>query len=765
MTNEEITEALKDIPILDVAEGLGIEVTQNHMTRCFIHDDKDPSLKVYIQTHSFYCFGCSKGGDVISLVENHRGIGFQEARKWLAERFIPDLLPRLNKHKEAISPEKGELYEKAPLYEMLFDYGRKLLYEPVGKETLKYLLSRGYKEENLRQTEWIYYPPDKKIREYLLSKAPKAKTLISNLHLQGTGGENFSRLALPYRNRRGIITGFAKRATDKREQKYDSTKGLKKHDLFNLCNCRRAKELLMVEGYPDALYFPTLGINNVVAIGQGILSKTHIEGLKSFKVKQVTIAFDNDEKGTGENNTENAIKLLNQAGIDPFVIDPPQLGEYKDPDEYIQGRGVEAFKQLINSAQGSAKWIAKRILSKHNKQSLQTDRGFKEVLDELVAYEGTLTNPIDSRQFKEAIRDNLDISESDLDILTIDHREKKAREQIKTTYGEMLKEGTRLYEEGRLLDLKGYLEDTLKDIRVKSVTRTVTPYTLDDLNKHLQQSRDGLYTGYSDLDKLVTIPQGAITIIAGRPSHGKTTFLMNLCLYMTGTYTDRSFLFFSYEEDKGRIALKFINILSGTVIVETRNLKELETYLRRNSTHNKSIEDGKDMFKTLTEGNRLWIIDEPLSVDDLSDTVTHIAEHYDIGAVFIDYIQKVKIKSKYPTRQIELQKISERILETAKSLSIPIILGCQLGRDKTSDVVRLDNLREAGDIENDANLVLGLFNYAMNKAQDQGETLKDRLVDLQVTILKQREGRVNENVTLEFDRPILTIKDKEGGKW
>jgi len=206
--------------------------------------------------------------------------------------------------------------------------------------------------------------------------------------------------------------------------------------------------------------------------------------------------------------------------------------------------------------------------------------------------------------------------------------------------------------------------------------------------------------------------------------------------------------------------------LSGEVISDNDNKGQLENYLRGNHTGRPKIEEGKAHFKTLTESGRLWVIDEPYFVDDLTDTIAYLKERHDIGAVFIDYIQKVKIKGRYQTRQIELQRISERILETAKVLSLPVLLGAQLGRDtQHTDKVRLDNLRERGDIEQDANLVLGLYNEAMQKAQDRDETLKERKVDLKLTILKNRNGIVNEDVILSFDRPILTITENDKGTW
>ncbi len=305
------------------------------------------------------------------------------------------------------------------------------------------------------------------------------------------------------------------------------------------------------------------------------------------------------------------------------------------------------------------------------------------------------------------------------------------------------------------------LDERIPDLRAKAVTRVLEPYTLQALQEDIAQTRPGLKTGYESLDKLITIPQGAITVVAGRPSHGKTTLLLNILLNMVRTYTDRPFFFFSYEESKRQVGLKLLNILSGELIDERQNLIQLENYIRGKNTGRQKIEEGKAQFKDFTKSGRLWVIDEPYFVDDLTDTIAHLKDRHDIGAVFIDYIQKVKIKGKYEMKQLEIQKISERILETAKTLSIPVIMGAQFNR-QAGEEPKLEHLREAGDIEKDANLVLGIYNEAMQKAQDRHETLKDRKVDLKFTILKNRNGIVNEEIILSFDRPILTIKELWG---
>lgn len=294
------------------------------------------------------------------------------------------------------------------------------------------------------------------------------------------------------------------------------------------------------------------------------------------------------------------------------------------------------------------------------------------------------------------------------------------------------------------------------------IEKIVHPYTINDIQEELLYTKEGLKTGYAELDEMVRIPNKAITLVAGRPSHGKTTFMLNLFLNLINQYPDHHFYFFSYEETRLQIAIKLINILSGWIFNESQNLIQLEGYIRSGCTYFGMVEEGKKIYQELVASGRLIIVGESYYIQELPSIISSLKSKAPLGAVFIDYIQKIKNKQKFGTRQLELADTSHIILETAKTSSIPIILGAQLGRDKENkNKVRLENLREAGDLEQDANLVLGLHNLAMEKAQDEQSQLTDRKVELKITPLKNRNGPVNKTVSLDFDRPILQIKSKK----
>lgn len=764
----DIKDTLKDtITIEEVIKQLGISGLTNQggnlqgpcptghastSKKCFV---------AYPNTNSFYCFNCQIGGDIFNLVMEVRGVDFIGALRWITETFRQDLLPELSKYKGEVNPVVKEYAQKASIYELVYQYGKDLLYKPEGKEALDYLTQRGYTEENLKQTDWIYYPPEKDIKAYILKQQPEVKEELNKVSLQGVGGDLF-RLATPYRDRWGNITGFAKRATSPEGVKvgdnlyrWSYTAGLTKPDLFNFNRCRREQTLVIVEGIPDALYLPTLGLKNVVAITQGALGDRHIEGLQAFGVKRVILALDNEE--TGLRNTEAAIDKLKGTGISVFVVDPNSLGRYKDPDLLVVNEGIGAFETLIDSAQAAAKWKAGRLLSKHPK----TDIGQDLILGEALEYSDNLDDLM-AKQFMETIAQGLNLDYKDLEPRLLDHQQRQAEIKRGQTLKKVLEQAEVLRREGNLGAAIDLLKSSQRDLAPSKVAKEVIrPYTLQDLTRDIEDTQPGLQTGYEDLDKLVTIPQEAITIIAGRPSHGKTTMLLNLLIRMANKYPDKTFLYFSYEETRKQLGIKLLNILSQDVINEAQNLASLEGYLRGGHISRDRIEEGKRQLEELTSGGRVWLIDEPLFVDNLEAVITDMANRYPIGAVFIDYIQKVRIRGKYGARQLEVAAISAKLLDLAKEVSIPIILGAQFGRkDGKTATLKLDNLREAGDIEQDANLVIGLWNDAMAIAEDRNQKITDRKVNLETVILKNRNGAVNDTETLTFDRPILTIADK-----
>jgi replicative DNA helicase len=265
---------------------------------------------------------------------------------------------------------------------------------------------------------------------------------------------------------------------------------------------------------------------------------------------------------------------------------------------------------------------------------------------------------------------------------------------------------------------------------------------------------------------VVRIPEGAVTIVAGRPSHGKTTVLLNLLANLLRSYPEQRFAFFSYEEARSRLALKLIMILADQVLRNGDNqAATLELLQGEAAFNNQAVEAAKQEFGAWTSSGRLLLSDKRLVAEDLAGTIGHLHEEQGLGGCLVDYIQKISVLRPASQRYLDVKRASELLLEQAVRTNVPLVLGAQLGRPaggKSGSAVRLDNLRESGDIEQDANVVLGIWNKAVNVdvEAEQDEVEKEWRgadSDLMVAVLKNRNGRAGVKEYLAFNRDTLRL--------
>jgi len=766
MTTNETLE-YKIYPNLDITTVLSVfsdlnpqDKGRNYQVNC----PKCSKREAYVYKNNFLFIGCSrknecgKSTSIWNYLQEKDNLSQQETFGKLAE-LAGHSLPELHNH---ITEEMSNFYKKANMLEEANNLFKGYIKEEKNKGVLNYLTNtRGYNEEEITSMELGLFPKGNKLETDLKAKGfiiPEMEE--AGLLSKGLGTDY--QLTIPYRNPSGHIKGFIIRTILSEEDrkakdipKYKNTKGTEFDSLFNLNKASGLKDLIVCEGPLDSLIATEKGIKGVVSTCTNQITGRQIEDTIKRGIKSLTLFMDSDT--AGQKGTERTIHKLVQTNLNVYVVS--LSSEYKDPDELLRTKGKEIFEESLSHVESAYKWIGESYIRKRDTtKDIERDKTIEEAL----AFHETISDPLNAKDFLDVIKEGTDIPEAVLSELALTYNEKKARTKQLQGYKDFAFEFQSLVEEGNSEQIKELIDDRIPKLRSMASAKPKAPYSFDELLSDIRGTREGLKTGFEELDKKITIPQEAITIVAGRPSHGKTTLLLNLLLNMANIYEDRTFLFFSYEESKRQIGLKLINILAEEIIDEAQNLKQIENYLRGPSTSRNNIEIAKKEFKELAEDKRIWIIDESYFIEDLIDALAYFNERYSIGAVFIDYIQKIKIKNSFATRQLEIQRISELILEASKSLSLPIILGAQLGRDKEhANKVRLDNLRESGDIEQDANLVIGLHNDAMEKAQDREEPLTISEVDIILSILKNRNGMVNESIVLTFNRPTLKISDKE----
>ena len=781
----DVKEQLKDtVRIEDVAHALGFDITKRTArelkTSCPVHHGQTDSVSINIEGQFFKCFGCDYKGDLFSMVMGKLAIDFKDALKWLCQNFRTDLLPEISKREYNASPEVKKFYERASLLDMLYQHGKDLLYGDRGKDALAYLTGhRKYDVETLKKTEWFYLLPDLEARDYL-RKSGATDDALKEFHLQGYWGDVF-RLAFPYRDRRGAITGFVKRAIEpkgieierdgkKTLQRFDSSKGTEKTDIFNLYKCKGADTVVIVEGYPDSIYLTALGIPTV-AFGQASISQAYVEGLIQFDVKRVIISLDNDAVPKHDATLKALEAIRKTRKIKGYVIDPTSMTPNKDLDEVYRAEGIEKVRKLIESPLTDAEYTARRIMAKHDiSQAIEYDKA----KEELFTYADN-----DYLDFTEATR-VIDFTRTALNIppeviegeISAIHS-KRNREEEQAVYTTLARD---LSKAESIADARKLIKEAQEDgARLSAGDTFPPPFDGDRLKAFLQEKKDrgaGYKTGYPSLDgKGIRIRPGAITLIGGRPGHGKTTFMLNMLVNMLRDeeYRKKSFFFFTYEEPAGDLTVKIINLLAGKVLDEYRNTDAIEEYLQQGKTTSPELNKAHDEFKTYVKSGQLYIVNEAYTAEALTAHISTLADRYDMGPVFLDYIQKIRPgkAGDHYSRQTEVQYVSNLLLnEGAIRNNVPIVSGAQLNREAvTEEDLSLEQFREAGDLEQDANTALFVWNKQKEKRQLERAVEDPNISTTKRTKLQAKLDAMN---SMEYDRGdvplnVHIMKNRGGG--
>ncbi len=242
----------------------------------------------------------------------------------------------------------------------------------------------------------------------------------------------------------------------------------------------------------------------------------------------------------------------------------------------------------------------------------------------------------------------------------------------------------------------------------------------------------GLSTGLIDLDKMTNgFRPGNMIIIAARPSVGKSSLAMNIA---EAVAVDQKLPvgLFSLEMTEDELIER---ALLSRARVNIRNVRE-------------GFISERDYPKITLSATRFSVapiyIDDSsgLSIMELRARARRMAQMYGIKIFIIDYIQLLHSTArKAQTRQQEIGDISRGCKSLAKDLNVPVVVLAQLNRDIEKDKnrkPRLSDLREAGDLEQDADIVGMLYKPKTGDDDDSG--WEREAVPVNLLIAKQRSG-------------------------
>ena len=709
---------------------------------------------------------------IIDYVMSRDSITFIEAVNKLAN-IVGLQVPKGDYDEYRSDSIKTNLLEDANSY---FTYSLETLEE--AKEIKDYLLSRGYKEEHIKYMELGYVPSQDRVINYLLSKGHSKET-IDNF-IQDTRIFKTHKLSIPYRTG-AYFKGFKFRTTGEDKPKYINSTGLDKSGgFFNLSGLKGDKDLVIVEGELDSLHASVKGVENVVSIGGSKPSPEQIRNAIQRGAKAFSICLDREphkEEETTKTVNEVIEIILNEGVNKVYIVTLPDLGGGKtDPDRLIKEKGVDSFKEAIKGAKPYYKFYYDQIISKYLKINEATgtikDKEEDLFIDEIVSTGLKIKNPIDrSRYISLSLKllKPLGITE-DIISITIDKLQyKEDTEQKAKAVNRILSTASDLQAKGQYDKALEILERGLPDIKLKDKSTVFSsllkPIEENEVKQRQALKPEGVGSGYTINGEEITIPAGAISVIAGATSHGKTALLINLALNIVKDPKEGEVHFFSYEEDSDAILLNTLNTYIGEELSQN-NRKSIKSYFKTGSTEfiererrDIFIDQKERFFKELIDNRKLNIHYCNYNSETLIEAIRYLNKYAKPKAILIDYIQLLNLpEGKYKTysRQEEIKQICIALKDLSIETGLPIILGAQFNREVVNHLkVHATNIGEAGDIERIANLILGIWNCNKTPIGTDSELKKINDINtkgtIYTTVLKNRGGKSDIFTNLKFN--------------
>ena len=301
---------------------------------------------------------------------------------------------------------------------------------------------------------------------------------------------------------------------------------------------------------------------------------------------------------------------------------------------------------------------------------------------------------------------------------------------------------------------------------------SLTPSKDPTLDQIINQTIESIETsgnyvkyGFNILDNLAGgMTKGEITVIAGRPSHGKTTFAVNLIK----NFIDQGLRVLCINRE-----MTNIEMMKKLIVLESGKLSYSD--VRMNNMNDQSYKELVAVNERIVEKytNRLFMCD---TARDLTTSTAQIMKH-NPDVVVDDYIQLIKMEG-YDQRRFELETVMNEYKWLAKTYKIVPILVSQLNRDiekRIDPVPKMSDLAESGSIEQVAeNILFVYYDYKVN--YEESETGKDHI---QIVAAKVRYGEnrkllfgfngdrvlfhenINKGINGDRENVIIEAKDDE----
>jgi len=336
---------------------------------CPFHQEKTPSFYVSPEKQLWHCYGCQKGGDHFTFIQDIDHLDFKGALRLLADKtgVVLEESPGAGRQREL----KRTIQRLNLLAAQYFHHI--LLENQAGQRALIQLESRGVTRASMTEFQLGFAPAgqrkDNLVRFLRKHGVSDTELLEAGLAIKPDGGGELwdrfrQRIIIPIHDEHGELVAFGGRVIDDTNQpKYLNTSQTALYDkgrtLFNLHRARKSihemKHAVLMEGYFDAITAWQANVTNVVTTSGTALSDHQVRLLKR-ETQELVLAFDRDDAGL--NATQRAIELASKSGVYIKVVRVPQG---KDPDDYLRAN-PDGWANLREHALPEWEYLLRQVL-------------------------------------------------------------------------------------------------------------------------------------------------------------------------------------------------------------------------------------------------------------------------------------------------------------------------------------------------------------------------------------------------------------------
>ncbi|HEC1884684.1 TPA: DNA primase [Campylobacter jejuni] len=392
ITKESIENLSQRLNIVDIIENY-IEVKKqgsSFVCICPFHADKNPSMHINPTKGFYHCFACKVGGDAFKFVMDYEKLSFADAVEKVAS--LSNFTLSYTKEKQE---NKKELKSILPSLNAYFKDNLK-----HHKEVLTYLYQRALNDKDIAKFELGFAgASEDSIRLLQNQKIPLEDAMSVGALKKDENNEFYAsfiwRITFPIYDHKDLLVGFGGRTLNPNvPAKYVNSPQNILFDksrifyAFNIAkeNIAQKKEIIVCEGYMDAIAFHKAGFNNAVAVLGTALTEYHLPLIRRYDAK-VILCFDNDEAGL-KAATRSAF-LLSTNKIDGKVA---ILQGGKDPAELVAKNESTKLHNILDEGIELGEFYIRRLISTHSiisvldrQKALETIQKFTFNLEPLVA--------------------------------------------------------------------------------------------------------------------------------------------------------------------------------------------------------------------------------------------------------------------------------------------------------------------------------------------------------------------------------------------